>query len=282
VAPRWGQAVRIIHPFPTLMNVVATGGLAVIATRGGASVASVVHLMLAMLAIQACIGTVNDLTDRELDAASKPSKPLVQGALSVKAARLASAATFAMALILSAGFGMGAWLLAMTGLGCGLVYDLRLKRTIASGAPFIVGLPLLPIWVWVSLGRFQPRLLALIPLGALIGLALHLANSVIDLDADERAGVRGLASLLGRDGALATCWASFALALIAIGVSAAVVPYRRGFLLPGLAAATFCFSGAVLACLLLPLPTSLRAGWSLLAVGSAALALGWLGALPAR
>jgi len=264
------------------MNVLATGGLALVATHGGASVATVVHLMLAMLAVQACIGIVNDLTDRELDAASKPSKPLVRGALSVEAARLASGAAFVMAVILGTGFGIGAWLLAMTGLGCGLAYDLRLKRTVASGVPFIVGLPLLPIWVWVSLGRFQPRLLALIPLGALIGLALHLANSLTDLDADERAGMRGLASLLGRNGALATCWASYALALIAIGASAVVVPYRRGFLLSGLAAAASCFACALLAYLLLPSPTSLRAGWALLVVGSAALALGWLGALPAR
>jgi 4-hydroxybenzoate polyprenyltransferase len=123
-AGRWLQALRIIHPFPTVMNVAATGGLALIATRGGASLASVAHLMLAMLAVQACIGTVNDLTDRELDAASKPSKPLVQGALSVNAARRLSAATFVTAVFLSAGFGVGSWLLSMAGLGCGLAYDL--------------------------------------------------------------------------------------------------------------------------------------------------------------
>src|ERR1700730_2993380 len=92
--PRLLRALRITHPFPTFVNVLTTGGLALIATRGGASTLAVAHLMLAMLAIQACIGIVNDIVDQDLDAASKAAKPLVEGSATVGTARAAAVASF--------------------------------------------------------------------------------------------------------------------------------------------------------------------------------------------
>jgi len=76
------------------------------------------------------------------------------------------------AALLAAGFGRVAWLLAMGGLTCGLLYDLWLKRTPASALPYVVGLPLLPLWVWVATSRFCSAFYAVIPLGLLLGLAL--------------------------------------------------------------------------------------------------------------
>jgi len=43
----------------------------------------------------------------------------------------------------------------MAGMACGLAYDLGLKRTRFSVVPYLIALPLLPLWVWTALGRFH-------------------------------------------------------------------------------------------------------------------------------
>ncbi|HVA19926.1 MAG TPA: UbiA family prenyltransferase [Solirubrobacteraceae bacterium] len=273
------SALRLIHPFPTLMNALATGGLAELATRGRASVWTVAWLMLTMLAIQSTIGIVNDLRDRTLDVRSKPAKPLVRGTVSVHTARFAAVVTLLAAILLATRFGLISWLLAVGGLACGLLYDLWLKRTVASGLPYAVGLPLLPLWVWTATGRFCSELYAVIPLGLLLGLALHLANSLPDFDEDALAGVEGLVHRLGSEPAVALCWGSYALALICAVVSTAWVRYTPVILIPGVALAAAALLGAAALYRLLPRPASLQTGWTLLVVGTAALTLGWLGAL---
>ena len=79
----------------------------------------------------------------------------------------------------------------MLGMACGLAYDVRLKRTVFSAVPFMIAIPTLPLWVWVTLGEWHAALWWLLPLGALIGLALHLANTLPDIDDDAAHGVRG-------------------------------------------------------------------------------------------
>jgi 4-hydroxybenzoate polyprenyltransferase len=274
------RAVRIVHPFPTLMNAAATGALAELATRGSASPWVVLRLVLAMFAIQSTIGVVNDLRDRGLDARSKPSKPLVSGAVTPGAALLIALVSLLAALALAAGFGIAAWLLALAGLACGLLYDLWLKRTPFSGLPYAVGLPLLPLWVWVATGRFRELLLAVIPLGLLLGLALHLANCLPDFEGDAGAGVDGLAQRLGRRSALLLCWVAYALALLLVVLSALRFSYSLAVLLPGLAAGALALATAIVLALRRPGRSSLQAGWTLLVLGTAALALGWLGAIP--
>lgn len=262
------------------MNVLTVGGLGLIATGRRQPTGSILHLMLAMLAIQASIGIVNDLADVDLDASSKPAKPLVNGALSIGAARALAALCLGAALALSAGFGPAAWLLAMLGLACGLAYDLGVKRSALSVLPYLIALPLLPLWVWVALGRFHPLLLALIPLGCLIGLSLHLANSLTDFESDALGGSRGLVQRLGKRTALVLCWSAFATPLLLIAASLPLVHYRLAFVLAGLALATLTLLLSILLYAWRRSAASLRAGWALLAAGSAALALGWLGALP--
>jgi 4-hydroxybenzoate polyprenyltransferase len=272
--------LRIVHPFPTIMNALTVGGLGLIALGRRQPNAAILLLMLAMLAIQATIGTVNDLNDRDLDAASKPYKPLVAGDLSAGAARALALLFLLLAVVLSAGFGLAAWLLAMLGLVCGLAYDLGLKRSSISVLPYLIALPLLPLWVWVALGRFRPLLLALIPLGWLIGLSLHLANGLTDFAGDAQGGSLGLVQRLGERRSIALCWGSFALALLLIAGSAVLVRYRPVPLLAGLAPATLLLLATLMLYRLRPVQSSLQIGWTLLVAGSAALALGWLAALP--
>ena len=54
-----------------------------------------------------------------------------------------------------------------------------------------------------------PVLWWLLPLGSLIGIALHLANTLPDIDGDAAHGVEGLAHRLGRRRSTCIAWASF-------------------------------------------------------------------------
>ena len=71
--------VRLTHPFPVLLKVLACAAFATIATSGVPSLGPLAALLIAVCLVNAGIGALNDYCDRDLDAQSKPSKPLVQG-----------------------------------------------------------------------------------------------------------------------------------------------------------------------------------------------------------
>ncbi len=274
------RALRLVHPFPTLLNAVVVVLLATVAVRGRPEIGVVVRLAATMLAVQSAIGVVNDWADRDLDAAVKPWKPIPAGVVSAGVAGWLGGLTIALALFLGATLGPAAWLLSTAGLGVGLAYDLWLKRTPLSGLTYALALPLVPLWVWTALGRFTPALLWAWPVGALLGGALHLANALPDLEADAAAGVRGLAQRLGRRRALAGAWGGYLIAVLSAAALGLPLGLDRRVLLPGAAAALALLGGAVTAHLCRPGPAALQTGWSLLAPGAALLAVAWLAALP--
>jgi 4-hydroxybenzoate polyprenyltransferase len=269
-------ALRIVHPFPTLMNVAATGLLAWLASPQFETF-TVLRLMSTMLFIQCCIGIVNDLADLELDRIDRPDKPLVAGSIKPVAARTAALVCAAIGALISATLGLAAFILAMAGLGCGLVYDLRLKRTPLSAIPYIVALPLLPLWVWVALGRFRPALLEIVPLGMLLGLALHLANALPDYENDEREGVKALAQRLGKSRSIALCWSAYALTIL-LALGSGLLEIRSPVpLLTGCGVAAIALVTAAAGFIWRPSTAALRLGWAALVFGAVALAAGWLG-----
>ena len=179
-----------------------------------------------MFCAQCAIGVTNDYFDRELDAATKPWKPVAAGIVRPSVALLLAAAFAIAATIVATTLGLGGFMLAMLGMTCGLAYDVRLKGTAASALPYMVAIPVLPLWVWVTLGEWQSVLWWLVPLGALLGLALHLANTLPDLDDDRAHGVAGLAHRLGAARSLVLAWSSFAAALVASAILSAVIDYE--------------------------------------------------------
>jgi 4-hydroxybenzoate polyprenyltransferase len=226
-------AVRVIHPFPTLMSVAATGLLAVVAADGRPEPSILIRLLAVMFLTQAAIGTLNDYCDRFADALSKPWKPLVSGAVSARQALGIAVGAATAAVVLGATLGPAAWLYGVLGLAAGITYDLRLKRTVLSGVPYLVALPLVPLWVWEASGAFSPALWWLVPLGGLLGAALHLANALPDLNEDAEAGIQNAAHALGDAWTVRLACASF---LLAQGLAAAVLVLLDGDLrlyLPG-------------------------------------------------
>ena len=278
-APGLARAVRIIHPFPTVLNVAATTGLAFVAAGGAPDTSLLIRMMLVMLFAQSAIGVTNDIFDQELDARTKPWKPIVSGAVTRSLAVAMALGLVAGTIATAATLGAASFALAMLGMACGLAYDVRLKRSIFSAVPFMIAIPTLPLWVWVTLGEWQQELWWLLPLGALIGLALHLANTLPDIDDDTQHGVRGLAHRLGGGGSAAVGWSAFALALL---ISVLLVPALEYDLRVYVPAATL---GA--ACLILAVGLyavrrdgdALQVGFGAIGIGAAVMAVGWLAAV---
>lgn len=273
------RAVRVIHPFPTLLNVAATGGLAFVAARGVPDGSLLARMLLLMFCAQSAIGIVNDLCDRELDAATKPWKPIADGLISQRLAIAAATVLAGAAIGVGATLGIASFTLALLGLAAGLAYDVRLKRSALSALPYMIGIPTLPLWVWATLADWEAALWWLVPIGALIGLALHLQNSLVDLEDDASQGVCGLACRLGARRAIVVAWSSFGAALVASVLLAQaldydVLPYVAGVIVAGV-----CFGLTIAAYALRRDAASLQIGFGLLGIGAAVLATGWLAAV---
>ncbi len=269
--------LRLTHPFPVAANAVAAVAFGAVAARGWPGGRIALLLALAIIGSQATVGVVNDLRDRDLDAAEKPHKPLVSGRVSVPGAYVLGAVMLALALVAGAALGPVSvpFVLAMT--AAGVVYDLWLKRTAASFVPYIFGLPLLPIWAWVCVRDAPPRLWLTYPLGVLVGFGLHLANALPDAERDARGGVRGLVQVAGTRAALAGCFGSFAATLaVAVALTWGHAGALAGTLF-ALAAALVCVA-LVLAMVRLTAAT-LQRNWGLLIGCAICLAVGWLASL---
>ncbi len=106
-AARMLRAARIIHPFPTLLNVVATFGLALVASRGVPQFALLSRMLLLMLCAQSAIGVANDYFDRELDARTKPWKPVAAGVVRPSVALTLALVLSGVSVALAATFGAG-------------------------------------------------------------------------------------------------------------------------------------------------------------------------------
>lgn len=173
--------------------------MAGISAVAGAPLAVVLLLALGMFGFQASIGAVNDLVDAERDRVVQPHKPIPAGDISVRGARLVALAGALVGLAISAWAGSAVLVVAVIGLGSGYAYDLVARRVGLGWLAFAVALPALLAWAWLAAaGELPPGWVVLLPLAALAGPAVHLANSMADLDTDRHMGAASLATRLGR------------------------------------------------------------------------------------
>ena len=264
--------VRLIHPFPSLLDGAATSAVAIIA---GADPATAARLGFAMVALQASIGALNDLVDAPADAGRKPGKPIPARLVSVRAARVTTAVAAGLGLLLSVPSGPIAVALAVAILAIGYGYDLLAKGTAWSWLPFALGIPLLPVFGWLGAdGRLPSAFVLLLPTAVAAGAALAIANSSADLERDEAAGLESVATRLGRDRA----WAIEVALQAVVAVVAMASLWLRG-VSPLVAAATvgaaFVIAGG-LAVGRRAAQAGRQRAWELQAVGVALLAAVWL------
>lgn len=196
------------HAVPIVVVLGATLGFGLLFADGRPNLPELLRLLLAMLGGQVAIGAVNEIVDADLDAAAKPWKPIPAGDVSPRAARLVTTAGLVVMVAFGAGLGAVPFGLLVLGTACGLAYDLWFKRTTLAWLPYLLALPLLPVWVRTALVGFDPRLLLLYPLGAFAVVGVHLAQTLPDAGSDRAAGLRNPVSLLGERRALLACWAA--------------------------------------------------------------------------
>ncbi len=236
------------------------------------------RLGLAMLALQASIGALNDLVDAPADRIVKPAKPIPAGVVGRPLAILTVVAGLVVGLVLAAGSGPATVMIAVGGVGAGYVYDLRLKGSVWGPAAFAFGVPLLPVFAWVGVtGMLPTPFVALVPAAVLAGLGLALANAMADEEADRLTGISTAVTRLGRPIAWRLHLGAMAGAL-AVAVAALAVFGGTG---PGLvlvaSGVAIIIAGIVLAGT--DDPGHRRHGWEIEAFGVGVLAAGWLIAL---
>jgi 4-hydroxybenzoate polyprenyltransferase len=200
------------HAVPVLVVMAATAAFGLIAAGGWQGAGAMFRLLGAMLGAQLAIGAVNELADAELDAVAKPDKPIPAGLVSRRGAGIMAGCGASMMASLSLTFGVASFLLCALGTLIGIAYSVWFKRTIWSWVPYLVALPLLPIWVWTALDTVPRGLWAIYPIGAAAVIAVQIAQSLPDVTVDRETDVRTLAASLGPDRACLACWAALVLA----------------------------------------------------------------------
>jgi 4-hydroxybenzoate polyprenyltransferase len=265
--------VRLTHPFPSVLDGIATAALA---TLAGAVPSDAARLGIAMTLLQFAIGSTNDALDAERDA-GREDKPIPSGLVGRRPAAVASIVFAAGGLVLSAVSGAATLGVALLGLATGLAYDLRFRGTSASWLPFAVGVPLLPVYAWVgATGGLTIEFAVLVPCAMLAGMGIAVANALADVERDRRVGVDSIARRLGPQRA----WRIHAalLGAASAGALASVLALRgageRGEdvgVLVALAGVAIVAFGSRLAAR----SASVDRGWEVEAVGLAVLAVGW-------
>jgi 1,4-dihydroxy-2-naphthoate octaprenyltransferase len=86
----------------------------------------------------------------------------------------------------------------VTGTSAGLAYNLSLKDTRLSWAPYVVALAVLPPFAWSALDTYRSDFVWLYPVALPLVIAVHLANLLPDLATDRAAGRQNVAVRLGR------------------------------------------------------------------------------------
>jgi 4-hydroxybenzoate polyprenyltransferase len=199
--------IRLTHPFPSILDGLVSGAIALLA--GGAA-DQVVRVGLAMTALQLGIGTVNDVVDAPLDAGRKAGKPIPDGLVPSVGARLLAIGCFLAGIALAASVSSATGLLAPVIIAIGLAYDLRLKGTVWSWLPFAIGIPILPVFGWLGVARTLPiAFVVLVPAAVAAGAGLAIGNTLVDVERDRDAGISSIALRLGPTRARRTSIALF-------------------------------------------------------------------------
>lgn len=270
---------HMLHPVPSLLTVLAAGAFVLLAAKGLPPLGRLAYLLVIEAAMQFSISAFNDYFDRHVDA-GRSDKPVASGLISHTTAWVAGLAFAALAVALALPFGFWLTTLTIVGLGGGLLYDAGLKYTAFSWLPFALAFPTLPLWAWAGAsagGEIPARLAWIVPVGAVLVLGIHLADTIPDLAADTGAGVRGLAHRLGPVRSLALCWGAFAAATLLTLLLWPAIPYRPEWYLPGLALGLLLMGTGVTLYRLDP--ARVRPMALLLELGSLALAVGWVAAI---
>lgn len=208
--------LRACHPGPTLaVTLLATAYAASLAHPPG----RVALVAAAVLTGQLSIGWCNDLVDVDRDRqVGRADKPLATGQVPTTSVRLACGLAVAATVALSLATGLLAGIVHLGCVAAGWAYDLGLKATAWSWAPYAVAFGLLPGFASLAGPGGWPAPWVLVA-GALLGTGAHLLNALPDLADDAATGVRGLPHRLGPRRSALLAVASLAAATVLLVLS---------------------------------------------------------------
>jgi len=190
----WRGLLLATHALPSLA-VTAFFSATALAAGVGARTAL---LAAAVLVGQFSIGWANDYLDAPLDlAAGRGDKPIPTGAVRRTSVGIAAAVALVADVPLSLSLGWRPGAAHMVAVGWAWLYDAALKWTVASPLPFAVSFGLVPVIVSTMLPGHPLPQATILAAAAACGVAAHFANTLPDVAADERTGVRGLPQRLG-------------------------------------------------------------------------------------
>lgn len=268
--------IEASHPFPLAAVLVLTALIAIAsATDDGVDAGRLVLVVLAMLFSQLAIGWTNDYVDRETDRRHQPSKPIASGRVNATAMPLAILAVLAGVVAIGAVLGPLPLLFLVIGTGAGLSYDIWLKQTHWSWAPFIVAFAVLLPYVWSSLDLFREELLAIYLIGLALVPAVHIANVLPDIEADAAVGRRNLALIWGRSLAIRIIAVLLLTPLLLTLLSLSVIDYNTTLL----GVVVLVYAGLLAATALCYLRGLDRAAFQAMVAASVLFAGGWLAAV---
>lgn len=240
----------------------------------GGDASTAIRLGASMTALQASIGTLNDLVDAPLDA-GRSGKPLAAGTVAPSVARVVAVAMAATGLALAVPSGPVLVLLAITGLAIGYGYDLRARGTAWSWLPFAIGIPLLPAYGWYgAVGTLPAWFVVLAPMASIAGAAIAVANACADLESDAAAGAVTVATALGEERSRwvgAGAWLVVAIgaigSLLAAGAATtSIIAVVAGISLTGVGVGLGWRTT----------PNRRRRAWEIQAIGAAIAAVAWV------
>jgi 4-hydroxybenzoate polyprenyltransferase len=187
--------LRACHPVPSLaVTTIAT----VLAATAGNTTPTCLLIAAAVFTGQLTVGWTNDRFDVGPDRAThRVDKPLAAGQIPTTIVDRAIAIAIALTLGLSLSLGWRAGLVQVAAVGCGWVYNFRLKGTWLSWLPYSAGFAALPFLATQSLPdrRLPPGWLVVG--AALLGAAANLTNTLPDLARQHPYHFRGLPDRLG-------------------------------------------------------------------------------------
>ncbi len=213
--------LRAAHPGPALAVTLLAGLLGLAVGLGPLELALVVA---AVGTGQLSIGWSNDLVDAARDrAVGRTDKPLATGELDQRTVTGFVAVAVVLTVALSLVTGVVAGLVQLVTVASGWAYNLGLKSTAWSWAPYALAFGALPAYVSLVDAPSELPPWWMVGAGALLGVGAHLVNVLPDLADDEATGVRGMPHRLGarRSSALAAAVLVGATVVIVLGASLA-------------------------------------------------------------
>jgi 4-hydroxybenzoate polyprenyltransferase len=226
----------LCHPGPVLFHILAVTVFVLLAAWPHFVWSTLALVITAHAAMQLSIAVLNDYCDRQRDTLSKKHKPIPLGLVRPQEALIIGLLLMVIMVALLLPLPPLALFISLLYLALGQGYNLGLKSTPLSGIVFALAIPLIPVYAFVGVGHVLPLVFWLVPVAALLGVALNLANSLPDIEEDTTSHARTLAVVLGVKGTFILSPLLLLLSALLVGLLALtqIVPAQSWILLPTL------------------------------------------------